>query len=453
MGDMSHRKDENLDFDYLNSAVPEQSNGYVYYSTEPTSYHSYSAEQAPNSFQHYSSYPNPFQNAKQDYQYSPVPRNMFSSEAYETGAKGYSRTFSGNNLLAENTSSASSSSSGRCLKRYNSDIPSYCEFGTYNPFQGSPLEIANLSLLENRSVETDQVQHVSEPIYETEIVPEEAAVPPEAVQNKRSYKDVLTFPQHSESPNSVEQLSKSKADNETARKETQKDGKDGISFSNRSDSPSSSEGMGRSKMENEIRKETYKDKLLSPKVETSSTSQPKASSTAVKSNLNNSRSQINTNPKRPLKINNNLAASNNASVNKSIGKNPNEKNYSLNESVRSVRSQTDLGGIRKKGGPSLMDNPSFELPPSDDDDVPSPVEIRANRSDLKRTEKGKSKIREKENNERSSRTNKHHKRNPPARTSATTWARAYFSKVNRLNVYLLLVFKNVMLNSILFSRC
>jgi len=420
---MSHRKEENLDYDYLNSGVSDQSSGYVYYSSEPT-YHSFSAEPVAPYQQHYSNYPNPFQNAKPDYQYSPVQRNMFSSESYESGAKGYSRTYSGNDLLAADASSSSSSAPGRCLKRYNSDIPSYCEFGTYNPFQGSPLEIANLSLLETRTVEEQlPVTNVSEPVYETEIVPEEAVVPPEAVQNKRSYKDVLTFPHRSESPSNSE-LNKGKSEGEV-RKETSKDG---ISFPLRSDSPSGSEATGKSKVENEIRKETYKDKLLSPKLETST---PASKAPPVKSNLNNSRSQINTNPKRPLKINNNLAAGNHISSNKTNGKSPNDKNYSLNDSVRSVRSQTDLGGIsRKKGGPSLIDNTSFELPPSDDDYVPSPIEIRPNRSDLRRPEKGKSKIREKESNERSSTRARHQKKNQPTRKSVV-WIRAYFSKVNK----------------------
>jgi hypothetical protein len=94
----------------------------------------------------------------------------------------------------------------------------------------------------------------------------------------------------------------------------------------------------------------------------------------------------------------------------------------VNESVRSVRSQTDLGGIKKKNRPSLIDSPSFELPPSDDESV-TPVEVRT--KDLKKNERIKIKIKEKD----SEKTNRRQtKRNPPPSTSATL-ARAYFPKV------------------------
>ncbi len=370
---MSHQKDENLDFDYLNPAP--DSGSYVYYPAESAFHHQYAGETAQTSYSHYSNYQNPFQNAKTaDHQYSPVPRNMFTSESFESANKGYSRTFSGNDLLAENTSV----SSGRCLRRFNSDIPSYCDYGTYNPFQGSPLEIANLSLLENRPVD-DQVQHNHEPTYETELLPEE---PAEIVQSKRTYKDVLTFPTRSDSPGNASEVSK------------------------------------KTKLENEIRRETYKDKLLSPKLESPSLS--KATSVPNKPGLNNHRSQVNTNPKKPLKINNNLATGN---IIKGNTKSPSEKNWhSANESVRSVRSQTDLGGIKKKNRPSLIDSPSFELPPSDDESI-TPVEVRA--KDLKKNERTKMKIREKDNEKSNRRQNK---RNPPPSTSATL-ARAYFPKV------------------------
>lgn len=368
---MSHQKDENLDFDYLNPV--QDSDSYDYYSPESAFNHSYSAETAQTSYSHYSNYQNPFQ--KVDHQYSPVPQNMFTSE-YESRSKGYSRTFSGNNLLADNTVS------GRCLRRLNSDIPSYCDFGTYNPFQGSPLEIANLSLMENRPMMDDQIQQTSEPPHKPELVHEE---PTETIQSKRTYKDALTFPTRSESPGNA---------NEAVSQKT--------------------------KVENEIRKETYKEKLLSAKQETPA-SFGKATQPPIKPGLNNHRTQINTNPKRPLKINNNLATRN---IAKGNAKSPREKNWHcLNESVRSVRSQTDLGGINKKNRPSLIDNHSFELPPSDDESI-SPAEVRT--KDLKnKNEKMKVKVREKDS-EKSNR--RQSKKQQPQSTSATL-ARAYFPKV------------------------
>jgi hypothetical protein len=366
-----HQKDENLEFDFLQPV--QESDSYVYYSPESAFSHPYSAEATQTNYSHYGSYQSPFQ--KMDHQYSPVPRNIYTND-FESVPKGYSRTFSGNDLLADNTAA-----SGRCLRRFNSDIPSYCDFGTYNPFQGSPLEIANLSLLENRPVLEEQVQHINEPTYETELLQEE---PTETVQSKRTYKDVLTFPTRSESPGNA------------------------------------SEAVSRkSKVENEIRKETYKEKLLSPKQETAS-SFTKATPPPVKPGLNNHRSQVNTNPKRPLKINNNLTSGN---ISKGNAKSPSEKNWhSVNESVRSVRSQTDLGGIKKKNRPSLIDSPSFELPPSDDESV-TPVEVRT--KDMKKNERMKIKVREKDNEKSNRRQNK---RNPPPSTSATL-ARAYFPKV------------------------
>ena len=379
---MSHKDENNLDFDYLNANMH---GGYFYYSAENSGeIAGETYTQTPYPYSNY--HQNPFQNVKAtEHQYSPVPRNMYSSsETFETGTKGYSRTFSGNDLLAENASI----SPGRCLRRFNSDIPSYCDYGTYNPFQGSPLEIANLSLVENRPVE-DQAQH-SEPTYETESLHEE---PTEVVQSKRTYKDVLTFPTRSESPGNANEASK-----KTERQETR---------------------------ENEVRRETYKEKLLSPKLE-----MPPSFSKATppsKPGLNNHRSQVNINPKKPLKINNNLATGN---VTKGNSKNQSEKNWhSANESVRSVRSQTDLGGIKRKNRPSLIDNPSFEFPPTDDESV-TPIEVRT--KDLKKNERTKTKVRERDN-EKSSR--RQSKRNPPPSTSATL-ARAYFPKVKRFRNYM-----------------
>lgn len=371
---MSHQKDENLDFEYLNPTV-QNSGSYVYYSTEPTFQHPYAAETTQTSYSHYGDYQHSFQNAKSDNQYSPAPRNMFASEAFDSGSKGYSRTISDNDLLVENSISC------RNLRRFNSDLATpYYDYRTYNPFQGSPLEIANLSLLENRPVE-EQVQQINQPAYDTEPLHEE---PAELVQNKRTYKDVLTFPTRSESPsNSVEATKKTK-------------------------------------VENEIRKETYKEKLLSPKLDTPQNMTKVSPAAPIKPALNNHQSQVNTNPRRPLKINNNLASGN---INRTNIKSPSEKNWhSVNESVRSVRSQTDLGGIKKKNRPSLIDNPSFELPPSDDESI-SPIEIRT--KDLKKNEKTKVKIREKDNEKMNRRQIK---RNPPPSTSATL-ARAYFPKV------------------------
>lgn len=369
---MSHRKDENLDFNFLNPVLDSAS--YVYYSPESSFNHSYTEEASQPAYSPYSgNYQNPFHSAKTN-QYSPIPRNIFTSESFDSGTKGYTRTFSGNDLLAENTAVA-----GKCLRRFNSDIPSYCEFGTYNPFQGSPLEISNLGLLESRPAE-EQCQQNTEPVYETELVHDE---PAEAVQNKRTYKDVLTFPTRSESPiNSPETLLK------------------------------------KTKPESDTRKETYKDKLLSPKLEPSPIT-AKATPSG-KPSLNNHRSQVNTNPKRPLKINNNLST---GSITKGNSKSQTEKNWhSVNESVRSVRSQTDLGGIRKKNRPSIIDSPSFEFPPSDDESV-SPIEIKS--KDLKKIERTKSKTKEKESEKSIRRQSK--KSSPPS-TSATL-ARAYFPKV------------------------
>lgn len=370
---MSHRKNDNLDFEFLNPV--QDSSSYVYYSTEPAFPHPYAGEATQTTYSHYGDYQHPFQNAKPDNQYSPAPLNMFASESFDSGSKGYSRTISDNDLLTENSVPCS-----RTLRRFNSDIPSYYDYGTYNPFQGSPLEIANLSLLENRPVD-EQVQSTSQTSYESELVQEEHV---EAVQNKRTYKDVLTFPTRSESPGSIEAPKKGK-------------------------------------MENELRKETYKERLLSStnKVEVPLNLSKPNTTPSVKP-LNNHQSQVSVNPKRPLKINNDLAS---GSINKGNMKSPSEKNWhSVNESVRSVRSQTDLGGIKKKNRPSLIDSPSFELPPSDDEFV-TPIEVRT--KDLKKNEKTKVKARDKDN-EKSNR--RHNKRNAPHSVSATL-ARAYFPKV------------------------
>jgi len=326
----SSTKDENLDFVYLNNppngdSTTSSSNSFYNYSAESPSFHhhhhQYGAEHqaalSSNAFSHFANYQQPhFQTGmvvgKPDH-YSPVPQNVFSGNTYDPAAinKGYSaaRTFSGNDLLADN-------SSGRNLRRLNSDVSSAFEFGTYNPFQGSPLEITNLTRLDSRSnsliseeqaapIQQQVVQQVqNEPYYETaelqlEDLPSETGA--SGSSSKRSYKDVLTISQNrSESPNN----NASSSPAETVAHTT-------VTNNSRS-----------SKVDNEqTRKETYKDKLLSSssssnnKIASSQPASPSVSSPAQptkqqtqSTSLNNHRSQINTNPKKPLKINNNLAA-------------------------------------------------------------------------------------------------------------------------------------------------
>ena len=335
------RKNDNLEFDYLNP-VPDTSSYYSHYS---------------------SNYPNPYRNAKPDQQYSQVPcPTMFQSESFESGQKSYTRTFSGNDL---------SGSTSRCIRRQNSDVPTYCDFATYDPFQGSPIEITNLSLLEDRSVE--QVDHSSELSQATELNENPTVTP----QNKRSYKDVLTFPLQSESLNSETPI--------------------------------------KSKFDNETRKDSYKEKLLNTKNDTP----PNVKNLHVKSSLNNHRNQPNSNLKKPLKINNNLAGN----LKKGSTKNPEKNVQQSNESLKSARSQTDCNGIKKRNRPiSLADSVSLETLPSEDEIQVASVEIR---SKEKIKEKSKSRTRDREN-ERPSR--KHHRKNPlPNHSSAL--AKAYFPKV------------------------
>ena len=152
-----HSKDENMDFDYLNA--DSSSSSYYYGAAESSSSSflhssSYSAEHVASPYSPYSSYAqqSPYhqnaavKNEDQHQHYTSVPQNLFGTgQAYEqAGLKGYSRTFSGNDLLSDNSSPA------RGLRRYNSDVPAYSQFGTYNPFQGSPLEFSNLNRMENR---------------------------------------------------------------------------------------------------------------------------------------------------------------------------------------------------------------------------------------------------------------------------------------------------------------
>jgi hypothetical protein len=92
---MSHQKDENLEYDYVQPM--QDSDSYVYYSPESAFNHPYAAEGTQTNYSHYGSYQSPFQ--KVDHQYS-VPRNMYTSD-FESGPKGYSRTFSGNDLLED----------------------------------------------------------------------------------------------------------------------------------------------------------------------------------------------------------------------------------------------------------------------------------------------------------------------------------------------------------------
>lgn len=486
MHSSSSTKDENLDFVYLNNpptgvgpdSTTSSSNSFYNYSAESPSFHhhhhQYGAEHqaalSSNAFSHFTNYQQPHFQAgmvvgKPDHHYSPVPQNVFSSNNYDPAVsnKGYSaaRTFSGNDLLADN-------SSGRNLRRLNSDVSSAFEFGTYNPFQGSPLEITNLTRLDSRSnsliseeqaapIQQQVVQPVqNEPYYETAELqmddsPSETGQHASGSSSKRSYKDVLTISQNrSESPNN----NASSSPAETVAHTT-------VTNNSRS-----------SKVDNEqTRKETYKDKLLSSSSSNKIASSQPASSSSVSSpaqptkqqtqssSLNNHRSQINTNPKKPLKINNNLAA---AKVTITFFKifiyiiyfsiyylqgnvKAGEKNWTSghNESFRSVRSQTDLGGgignkKPKSGGgnrtASLSDNPSFErLPASDDESGDegvgvSPIEVR---KEPKKSDRKGNKSRTESNikeNERSVNRGRHQKKHTQQSRSAAL-ARAYFPKV------------------------
>lgn len=390
---MSYQKDENLAYDYLNPVLGSES--FVYCSSDPSFRHSYASETTPNSFTEYSDYQNQIKDDKLDSQFSSVPPNMFTSETIESSSKGYSRAFSGNDLLAEN------SVSGRLLRRFNSDLPTYCNYAIYDPFQGSPLEIANLSLLESRPVE--ETYQNNEALYGSELLQEE---PSEAVQSKRTYKEVLTFPTQNE-------ISSTMAETPT-----------------------------KTKPENEFRKESYKEKLLTTKLDP--TSNLSKSVHISKSPLNNHHNPPSNNPKRPLKINNNLATGNS---NKGSIKTPSEKNWhSVNESVRSVRSQTDLGGLKKKNRTFPIDGLSFELnnSPSEDESV-TPIEVRSR--DLKKNEKTKVKSRDKDTEKLNRRQNK--KNNPPNNTAS--FARSFFPKVNQnkfiLNFDVLPFFRNFILTN------
>lgn len=338
------RKNDSLDFDYLNP-VGDTSSYYSHYT---------------------SNYPSPFTNAKPDQQYPQVPvQTMFQSEPFEPVQKSYTRTFSGNDLSA---------SASRCIQRQNSDIPTYCDFAPYDPFQGSPIEITNLSLLESRT--SEQVDHPPEVLQATE--PSEN--PTETVQSKRSYKDVLTFPLQSESLISETPI-KPKSDNET-------------------------------------RKDSYKEKLINTKNDSS----PNVKNLHVKSNLNNHRNQPNSHPKKPLKINNNLVGN----LKKGNTKSPEKNIQQINDSFKSVRAQTDLNGTKKRNQPiSLVDSASFETPTSEDEIQVTSVEVRTKE---KIKEKSRTRTRDREN-ERPSK--KHHKRNPmPNHGSAL--AKSYFPKVMNL---------------------
>lgn len=365
---MSHQKDESLAFDYLNPVL--DSDSYVYCSPDPPYHDTYSREPTRSSFTAYSDFENHSENGKLDNQYTSVPRNMFSSETFESTSKGYSRTFSGNDLLSEN------SMPERILRRFNSDLPSYCNYAIYDPFQGSPLEIANLGLLESQPVEHSY--HVNEESYETELIQEE---PSEMVQSKRTYKDVLTFPTQSDIAGNLLETPK------------------------------------KLKPENEFRKESYKEKLTNTKLDASTLSKP----VPTKAPLNNHHNRVNSNLKRPLKINNNFVTGN---ASKSSMKSPSEKNWhSVNESVRSVRSQTDLGGLKKKNRMFPVDGLSFELNSPSEDECVTPTEVRSR--DSKKMDKTKMKNREKETEKQSKRQSK---RNPPPNSSAT-FARSFFPKV------------------------
>lgn len=122
-----------------------------------------------------------------------------------------------------------------------------------------------------------------------------------------------------------------------------------------------------------------------------------------------------------------------------------EKNWTSghNESFRSVRSQTDLGGgignkKSKSGGgnrtASLSDNPSFEhLPVSDEEDDDdrvgvSPVEVR---KELKRSDRKGNKSRTESNNKENERSinRGRHKTKHTQQSRSAALARAYFPKV------------------------
>lgn len=228
--------------------------------------------------------------------------------------------------------------------------PPFANFGTYDPFQGSPLEISNFSFLERREpvegepVPAVQPVHVAEPAVEPVA---QRAEPVEEVQSKRSYKDVLTIP-----PSPTLQ-------------------------------PKSGANV---KQEEDPVVDLAKPKAASVKTEAPSGT-PKHS---AKTGLNNYRAQVNANPRKPLKINNNLSAAS-GSVKKANVRVEEKNLHASNESVRSVPSQTDFVAPKRKPPSALIRGLSFEEPPSDDEKKQC---VTSRIKDRKKNEKNKPKVRE-----------------------------------------------------------
>ena len=445
------RKDENSEFNYLNP-IPDSSPSHQYaahfnthtahvYAETPT-FHPY--VEPPNIYPSYANYSGPYHQTaiKSDhYPQSTCNNLMFQNGNYEMGSKERSmmfpaRTFSGNDLLSDNSPIA-----GRSLRRLNTEIPissaNYCDFGTYDPFQGSPLEITNLGLHESR---TTVVEQPYEPMKVTpiKIIPEVAEVPLSPMQEKQKQEQQLQQQQNEETQlQDIQQHHTQHQDQN--QHQSKRSYKDVLTFPTRSESPVSQPNFGepvpgKLKIDNETRKETYKDKLLSVAKSESTSNVSKTIPIVTKTvNLNNHRSQPNNNPKKPLKINNNLA-SNPA---KATGKGMEKNWHSHNESVRSVRSQTDLGGVKKRNrGQSLAstENTSFEFPPSDDEDMDDGDGVGATIGNISievriKEKKSRSKVKEKEN-ERGAGCSRRslHKRNPQPNSRAA-FARAYLPKV------------------------
>lgn len=262
----------------------------------------------------------------------------------------------------------------------------FASFGTYDPFQGSPLEISNFSFLDSR--EPPQAEEPP-PVQQVPVVEPVVEVPPPKEQieevQKRSYKDVLTIPPSPTLP--IRSVGIQKNDEDPAT-------------------------------------EIGKPKISNTKQEVLSTT-PKH---LAKTNLNNHRIQININPKKPLKINNNLSSSSN--ISKKGNNKVEEKNLpTSNESVRSVPSQTDFASIKRKPAPVVKDL-SFELPPSDeeeDDDKKFCVTSRI--KDRKKTDKSKVKIKE-SHHDRSS-NKKTAKRNNSS-NQGPLYSKTYVQKVKTL---------------------
>ena len=354
---MSH-KDDTSEFNYLN-AIPDSSR-YTFFLPDST-FHTYS--ESDNVYPHYS-YQHPYQSVKAEQQY-PVACGLATYKNSGVGEpKGFLQAFSEGELLTDNPVST-------CLRQLNND---YCDFGTYDPFQGSPLEITNLSLHENLPppalIETYFGSEASASNFEVQ------ENQPETVLNKRSYKDALTFA-WGESSNT-----------ETATKTNKV---------------------------NKLKRETSKEKANSCRTDTVQIT-PKS---VTKVGLNNHRCQLNANSKKPLKIKNNL--SENVSG-KTSCKTTVKNMHSCNSSVQHVRFPAE-GNLSygKRSRALVTECPQTESLPSEDD-IPTQPEAR---NKEKNRDRVKMKTKEKDA-ERSGR--RQHRKNPPPNVHVAM-TKAYVSKV------------------------